>query len=198
MDDHETASMALIENLQREELTAVEEAQAYKDLMKLNDFTQASLAEKMGKSQSFVANKLRLLKLSQPVQEAIMNHEISERHGRSLLRLDEFKQQMILHQILAEQLTVKDTEALVNKTLNPEPESTEETVDATDDSLKEATTKAKKANDKAKKAIAHDTRIAVNTIKKSVQMVEQSGIAVKATEEEQDDVYRITIEIPKQ
>ncbi len=175
MDDHETASMALIENLQREELTAVEEAQAYKDLMKLNDFTQASLAEKMGKSQSFVANKLRLLKLSQPVQEAIMNHEISERHGRSLLRLDEFKQQMILHQILAEQLTVKDTEALVNKTLNPEPESTEETVDATDDSLKEATTKAKKANDKAKKAIAHDTRIAVNTIKKSVQMVEQSG-----------------------
>ena len=198
MDDHETASMALIENLQREELTAVEEAQAYKDLMKLNDFTQASLAEKMGKSQSFVANKLRLLKLSQPVQEAIMNHEISERHGRSLLRLDEFKQQMILHQILAEQLTVRDTEALVNKTLNPEPESTEETVDATDDSLKEATTKAKKANDKAKKAIAHDTRIAVNTIKKSVQMVEQSGIAVKATEEEQDDVYRITIEIPKQ
>ena len=198
MDDHETASMALIENLQREELTAVEEAQAYKDLMKLNDFTQASLAEKMGKSQSFVANKLRLLKLSQPVQEAIMNHEISERHGRSLLRLDEFKQQMILHQILAEQLTVKDTEALVNKTLNPEPESTEETVDATDDSLKEATTKAKKVNDKAKKAIAHDTRIAVNTIKKSVQMVEQSGIAVKATEEEQDDVYRITIEIPKQ
>lgn len=198
MDDHETASMALIENLQREELTAVEEAQAYKDLMKLNDFTQASLAEKMGKSQSFVANKLRLLKLSQPVQEAIMNHEISERHGRSILRLDEFKQQMILHQILAEQLTVKDTEALVNKTLNPEPESTEETVDATDDSLKEATTKAKKANDKAKKAIAHDTRIAVNTIKKSVQMVEQSGIAVKATEEEQDDVYRITIEIPKQ
>ncbi|MCS8581394.1 nucleoid occlusion protein [Latilactobacillus curvatus] len=198
MDDHETASMALIENLQREELTAVEEAQAYKDLMNLNDFTQASLAEKMGKSQSFVANKLRLLKLSQPVQEAIMNHEISERHGRSLLRLDEFKQQMILHQILAEQLTVKDTEALVNKTLNPEPESTEETVDATDDSLKEATTKAKKANDKAKKAIAHDTRIAVNTIKKSVQMVEQSGIAVKATEEEQDDVYRITIEIPKQ
>ncbi|WP_208422968.1 nucleoid occlusion protein [Latilactobacillus fragifolii] len=198
MDDHETASMALIENLQREELTAVEEAQAYKDLMKLNDFTQASLAEKMGKSQSFVANKLRLLKLSQPVQEAIMNHEISERHGRSLLRLDEFKQQMILHQILAEQLTVKDTEALVNQTLKPEIEPTEETADSTNDNLNEATTKAKKANDKAKKAIAHDTRIAVNTIKKSVQMVEQSGIAVKATEEEQDDVYRIMIEIPKQ
>jgi ParB family chromosome partitioning protein len=52
------------------------------------------------------------LKLSQPVQEAIMNHEISERHGRSLLKLDEFNQQMVLHQILAEQLTVKDTEAL--------------------------------------------------------------------------------------
>ncbi|KRM24282.1 nucleoid occlusion protein [Latilactobacillus graminis] len=191
MDDHETASMALIENLQREELTAVEEAQAYKNLMKLNDFTQANLAEKMGKSQSFVANKLRLLKLSQPVQEAIMNHEISERHGRSLLRLDEFKQQMLLHQILADQLTVKDTEALVDQTLNPKPAV------AADKNSKETISKVKKTKDKATRAIAPDTRIAVNTIKKSVQMVEQSGIAVKATEENQDDVYRITIEIPK-
>ncbi|WP_413476154.1 nucleoid occlusion protein [Latilactobacillus fuchuensis] len=196
MDDHETASMALIENLQREELTAVEEADAYKSLMTLNDFTQASLAEKMGKSQSFIANKLRLLKLSQPVQDAIMNHEISERHGRSLLKLDEFKQQMVLHQILADKLTVKDTEAVVDGIVNPVVETPAEEVVA-DEPVAETKKTTKKTATKKEKNVGHDTRIAVNTIKKSVQLVEKSGITVKTTEEDQDDVYRMIIEIPK-
>lgn len=199
MDDHETASMALIENLQREELTAVEEADAYKSLMKLNEFTQASLAEKMGKSQSFVANKLRLLKLSQPVQEAIMNHEISERHGRSLLKLDEFKQQMVLHQILADKLTVKETEALVESIVNPVVvnETTEEAPAEEVDKDLEKAPKPKRTTNKKEKTVVRDPRIAVNTIKKSLQLVEESGIIVKTTEEEQDDVYRMIIEIPK-
>ena len=202
MDDHETASMALIENLQREELTAVEEADAYQNLMKLNGFTQASLAEKMGKSQSFVANKLRLLKLSQPVQEAIMNHEISERHGRSLLKLDEFNQQMVLHQILAEQLTVKDTEALVASIINPEPAVEEEVADieeepATTEEATETPKKAGKRKAPKKEMTTADTKVAVNTIKKSIELIEQSGIPVSAVEDDQKDVYRITIEIPK-
>lgn len=199
MDDHETASMALIENLQREELTAVEEADAYKSLMKLNEFTQASLAEKMGKSQSFVANKLRLLKLSQPVQEAIMNHEISERHGRSLLKLDEFKQQMVLHQILADKLTVKETEALVESIVNPVVvnETIEETPTEEVDKDLEKAPKPERTTKKKEKTVVRDPRIAVNTIKKSLQLVEESGIIVKTTEEEQDDVYRMIIEIPK-
>ena len=202
MDDHETASMALIENLQREELTAVEEADAYQNLMKLNGFTQASLAEKMGKSQSFVANKLRLLKLSQPVQEAIMNHEISERHGRSLLKLDEFNQQMVLHQILAEQLTVKDTEALVASIINPEPAVEEEVADVEEEpaTTEESTETPKKAGKKKapkKEMTTADTKVAVNTIKKSIELIEQSGIPVSAVEDDQKDVYRITIEIPK-
>ncbi|MFL2063049.1 nucleoid occlusion protein [Latilactobacillus sakei] len=202
MDDHETASMALIENLQREELTAVEEADAYQNLMKLNGFTQASLAEKMGKSQSFVANKLRLLKLSQPVQEAIMNHEISERHGRSLLKLDEFNQQMVLHQILAEQLTVKDAEALVASIINPEPAVEEEVADVEEEpaTIEESTETPKKAGKKKapkKEMTTADTKVAVNTIKKSIELIEQSGIPVSAVEDDQKDVYRITIEIPK-
>ena len=199
MDDHETASMALIENLQREELTAVEEADAYKSLMKLNEFTQASLAENMGKSQSFVAKKLRLLKLSQPVQEAIMNHEISERHGRSLLKLDEFKQQMVLHQILADKLTVKETEALVESIVNPVVvnETTEEAPAEEVDKDLEKAPKPKRTTNKIEKTVVRDPRIAVNTIKKSLQLVEESGIIVKTTEEEQDDVYRMIIEIPK-
>ena len=76
MDDDESASMALVENLQREGLSAIEEGQAYVALMKLNHLTQGALAQQLGKSQAFVANKIRLLKLSAPVQEAIMNGQI--------------------------------------------------------------------------------------------------------------------------
>ena len=87
MSDQETASLALIENLQRSQLSSVEEAQAYRQLMDLNHLTQSQLAKGMGKSQSFVANKLRLLRLITPVQTAILDHRITERHGRALLDL---------------------------------------------------------------------------------------------------------------
>ena len=82
LSDKETASIALIENLQREELTAIEEAVAYQKLLKLHELTQEALAQRLGKGQSTVANKLRLLKLPEEVQEAIMKKEISERHAR--------------------------------------------------------------------------------------------------------------------
>ncbi len=117
MSDEESAAMALIENLQREGLSPIEEAEAYTDLMKLNAMTQQDLAKQLGKSQSFVANKLRLLKLSDSVQAAIMNGEISERHGRELLKVDDYHQQLLLHEILANHLTVKETAQLVDDTL---------------------------------------------------------------------------------
>lgn len=69
LDDQQTVSLALIENLQRENLNPIDEAQAYEQLMQLNDLTQTQLAQDIGKSQSYVANKLRLLKLAEPVQE---------------------------------------------------------------------------------------------------------------------------------
>lgn len=99
MSDDETASLALIENLQREELSPVEEAQAYQALMKLNQLTQSKLAKEVGKSQSFIANKLRLLKLSEPVQTAMLNREISERHGRALLAVTPLQQAKLLARI---------------------------------------------------------------------------------------------------
>jgi ParB family chromosome partitioning protein len=99
MDEKEAASMAsmaVIENLQREGLTAIEEAESYRKLMDLNQLTQLELARAIGKSQAFVANKLRLLKLSPLVQRAILQREISERHGRSIVSLPEKKQVEIL------------------------------------------------------------------------------------------------------
>ncbi|MDS8902229.1 ParB/RepB/Spo0J family partition protein, partial [Streptococcus pneumoniae] len=83
--DKETASIALIENLQREELTAIEEAHAYSNLLQIQEITQEALAQRLGKSQSAVANKLRLLKLPEAVQQALLTRSITERHARALL-----------------------------------------------------------------------------------------------------------------
>ena len=117
MSDQETASLALIENLQRSQLSPVEEAQAYRQLMDLNHLTQSQLAKGMGKSQSFVANKLRLLRLITPVQTAILDHRITERHGRALLDLDEKQQRDMLMRIVNERLTVRQTEDEVARLL---------------------------------------------------------------------------------
>ena len=173
-DDGETASMALIENLQRQDLTSIEEARAYQELMELNHLTQSALAKELGKSQSLVANKLRLLKLAQPVQTALLQRQISERHGRALLNLDVAQQPAVLKQVVSDQLTVKETEQLVAKQQTPP-----------------------KPKRKRARGLTGDTRIAVNTIKKSIKMVTDAGLPVKTHEEETTDGYRITIEIPK-
>ncbi|WP_225048396.1 nucleoid occlusion protein [Lacticaseibacillus kribbianus] len=198
MTDAESASMALVENLQREGLSPIEEAQAYVELMKLNDLTQQGLAAQMGKSQSFVANKLRLLKLSEPVQTAILNGELSERHGRELLRCDDYQQQLLLHDILANGLTVAETHAAVEALLNPEPLVTPEP-EVMPEPATEPDDKAEKPAPKKRKMIkSKDTRMAVNTLKKSVAMIKQSGVKAKVTEEETADGYRFIVELPKE
>ncbi len=86
LTDTESAAIALIENIQRENLSSIEEAKAYKKLLKMDGITQKNLAQNLGKSQSFIANKLRLLKLSDEVIEALQKQEITERHARSKVR----------------------------------------------------------------------------------------------------------------
>ncbi|MFC4183638.1 nucleoid occlusion protein [Saccharococcus thermophilus] len=176
LNDKETASVALIENLQREELTPIEEAMAYAKLLELHDLTQEALAQRLGKGQSTIANKLRLLKLPQEVQEALLHRTITERHARALIVLkDKEKQLKLLQEIIDKQLNVKQTEDRVLKMLES-------------------------ANRKPKpkrKAFSRDMRIAVNTIRQSLTMVANSGVAVDSEEEEFDDYYQITIRIPK-
>lgn len=113
MDDDQAASLALIENLQRENLNPIDEAKAYVNLMKLNDLTQTDLAKNMGKSQSYVANKLRLLKLTPKVQSYLVDGEISARHGRALVGLSEKDQGRVVDEILDKNLNVKETEEIV-------------------------------------------------------------------------------------
>ncbi|MBO2537533.1 MULTISPECIES: nucleoid occlusion protein [Rummeliibacillus] len=178
MNDKETASVALIENLQREELTSIEEAQAYQKLLELHDLTQEALAQRLGKGQSTIANKLRLLKLPKAIQQAILKREISERHARALVPIkDEELQLKLLHEIVAQDYNVRQLEQRINEILNPE----------------EKTKKAKPH----RKAISRDIRIALNTIRQSLTMVNKTGIHVETEEEEHEEFYQITVKIPK-
>lgn len=175
MNDDQAASMALIENLQREELTAIEEAEAYSKLMDLNHLSQSKLAENMGKSQAFIANKLRLLKLEHEVQTAIMSQQISERHGRAMVNLEPTIQKKLLKRILKEKLTVKETELLIAEDKGkPEPKENEKKV-------------TKKANP--------DKRLVLNTLKQAVKVIEDNGVTIKSKQEKTDSGYRVIIDV---
>lgn len=108
IDDKETAKIALLENLQRSDLTPIEEAKTYQTILKLDNITQEELAANLGKSQSTVANKLRLLNLAEEVQTALLNKQISERHARSLLNVPNVEdQKKLLNQVIMNRLTVR-------------------------------------------------------------------------------------------
>ena len=112
--EQQTAEMALIENLERQDLTAIEAAKSYEEIIKLGGHTQSELAEKLGISQSALANKMRLLTLPNEVQEAVIKKQISERHARCLLTLEDHQKQLdILKRIIDEKLTVKETEEII-------------------------------------------------------------------------------------
>lgn len=178
MTDTETASVALIENLQREELTVIEEAFAYKKLIELHELTQEALAQRLGKSQSTIANKIRLLKLPEEVQQALMQKIITERHARSLIKLKDSEIQLrILAEVIEQELNVKQTEERVAKENSPK--------------VKE------KRQRNILKGVNKDIRIAMNTIRQSLSMVSDTGIDVESAELDHDDYYQITIKIQK-
>lgn len=172
LSDQQTASLALIENLQREDLNPIDEATAYENLMELNSLTQAQLAKDIGKSQSYVANKLRLLKLDPQIQEALASGAITARHGRALLALSSDQQKQALEQILSDKLNVKQTEELVAKLLEGP---------------------AKPKEKRKVFRMSQDMRVQINTIKEAVKLAKQSGIKVKVAEQKGENEYSITI-----
>lgn len=175
INDSQAASIALIENLQREGLTSIEEAVAYQKLIDLHQLTQESLAQRLGKSQSTIANKIRLLQLPEQVKVALMERKITERHARALLSLDSEELQLkILNDIIAKDLNVKQTEARV--------------------AFYKESAKTKKAK---RISFTKDVRLAVNTIRQSIEMVTGSGLNIKTDEKDHEDHYEIVIKIPK-
>ena len=114
LNDNESAEVAVIENIQRKEMTSLEEAKSFKKILDKGYLTQDELAKRMGKSQSSIANKLRLLNLDELVQDAILNGKISERHARSILKLDNKEdQRKVLSEIIEKRLTVRQTDDLI-------------------------------------------------------------------------------------
>lgn len=173
-DDVKLAQVAIIENIQREDLTPIEEATAYQKLIEAYGYTQNEIANQVGKKQSTIANKLRLLNLPKKVQDAVKNKEITERHARALLSLPDASSQIkTLNKVVKQGLTVKQTEDLINK---------------------DKKEKIKKA---PKRGISQHIKLAINTVKQAVEMVHKTGIDLTLDENDQDDYYIMTIKIKK-
>ncbi|MBE3556516.1 MAG: nucleoid occlusion protein [Firmicutes bacterium] len=180
LSDAEAASLALIENLQREGLSPIEEAQAYRHLMELQGLTQEALAQRLGKSQSTVANKLRLLHLPPVVQEAINARLLTERHARALLALPDGKQQVeLMDKVLAHNWTVKETEQYVQK-------------------MVQANASAAPRKRGPRRVVAKDMRLALNTIHQAVTLIRKSGVDVEWEETEENGSFEIRLRLTRQ
>lgn len=177
-NDSQAASISLIENLQREGLTSIEEAIAYQKLIEIHQLTQESLAQRLGKSQSTIANKIRLLHLCEPVKQALLDRKITERHARAMLSLPTEELQIkVLQDIESKELNVKQTETRIAYIL---------------ESMQQAKEKKPK-----RFSFSKDVRLAVNTIRQSVDMVVGSGMHIVTDEQDYEDRYEIVIRIPK-
>ncbi|MCK8824536.1 nucleoid occlusion protein [Fuchsiella alkaliacetigena] len=178
--EKETAEIALIENLQRKDLGFLEEAAGYQKLLSNFDVTQKDLAEQIGKSQSTIANKLRLLKLPEEVQQLAKHPNVSERHARALLKLpNEELQTKVIKEAIEEEYTVRETEDLIEEIMNE--------LNNKDDSEDEI---------KIIKCF-NDVRLSLNTIRKTIDDIKDSGLEIEAEEIEQEDYIEVNIRLPK-
>lgn len=183
VDDREAAELALIENLQREDLHVLEVAEGYQRLLSEFNLTQEELAQRLGISQASVANKLRLLKLPEEIRAIISREMLSERHGRALLRLRTTEQQFeVLGRIVKEGLSVKQTEELVEALLSsPEP----------------GPRRKQDQGAGKQKLVIKDLRIFSNSVHRLARTLQASGLVVQVDEEEDDEVYQVVIRVQK-
>lgn len=179
--DKESAVFALIENIQRRELTMFEQARGIARLIRKYGITQEQAAISLGKKQSTIANKLRLLRLTFEEQEWITSASLSERHARALLRIDDEKlRRETLSKIISENLNINQTEALVTDVLMNKQ-----------DKVIEQKPKAER------KVVVKDLRIFLNTINKALDIMRLSGINATSSKNETDEYIEYTVKIPK-
>lgn len=180
----EDASLiALVENLQRRDLDFIEEALGISQLIRMFGMSQEEAARRIGKSQSAVANKLRLLKLPSDVLESLRQNGLTERHGRALLRLpNPVAQRAALEYIVDNGLTVAATDAYIDALLSA-PEEAEQ--------------KDEEKPEKRRTFVLKDVRVFLNTLSRSIDQMKQGGIDAGIQREETDDSLILTISIPK-
>mgnify|MGYP003418802941 CR=1 FL=1 len=175
-NDAETASVALIENLQREDLHFLEEAEGYEQLMEQFHLTQEAMASRVGKKQSTIANKLRLLKLSANIRAELRSAALTERHARALLKLkDEAQQLEVLAVVVKNGYNVRQTEQYIEKLLEE-----------------------KQPEKKKRFVIVNDVRIYLNSIKQVVDTIKTAGIPCEMEQEFDGDEVVIQLRIKNQ
>lgn len=177
-DPLRSAELAIIENIQREDLNMFEQAGAIHSLIDIYGLTQEQIARILSASQSYVANKLRLLRLSKQEREVVLKNKLSERHARALLRVnDSMDRAKLLTQVALRGITVAQTEDMVEKYL----------------SSSEA-----KPDKSRRKFIVKDIRIFFNTVEHAVQLLNTAGIKADFSRDDEDDFYICRMRIPKQ
>ncbi len=180
--DQEVAQATLIENIQREDLNVIEEAAAYDQLLTDFNLTQEELARRIGKSQSTIANKRRLLKLADEVKEMIGSGLLNERQARAMLKVQSFEEQILVaERIVEDDLNVKQTEELVERVLAGEK-------------LEEAGVAVSRP---VRKVYIRDVRIFLNTVRDAVGIMKKSGFDTQVVEKDDEDYYEFVVRIAK-
>lgn len=175
--DNQSAVFALIENIQRSDLNMFEEALAIKKLILECRMTQDQIARQLGKKQSTIANKLRLLKLNEDEQKFIIENKLTERHARLMLKVDEDERIKVLEKIVEESLNVTDSEKYIENMHNKTFEK-----------------KSKKQNHKI---VIKDVRIFINTLTKAFDTMKLSGVNAISNKIESDEYIEYSVKIPK-
>ena len=180
LGEEDSALMAIVENLQREDLHFFEEAESYAALLEKLHLTQEELALRIGKSQSFIANKLRMLRFSPRVREAVIENGLTERHARALLRLNsDEERERVIEKVALGSLSVKDTEKLVESMLNA----------AFDGKQEGARPRPKIIR------IFKDYKLFVNTVNTACEQLRESGLNVDVEQTEHDGGVDIVIKV---
>ncbi|MBQ2676972.1 MAG: ParB/RepB/Spo0J family partition protein [Clostridia bacterium] len=174
-DDCQSHIAALIENLQRQELSYFEQADGIYALINKWGLTQHQAAQRLGFAQSTVANKLRLLKLTPAQRESLQNMQLTERHARSLLRIEDVKlRDVALNEVIVKGYTVEDTERMVDRLLSPPEKNVK------------------------KPLIVRDIRLFINSINRAIDVMKMSGVRATSKRSETEQYIQYTVTIPKQ
>ncbi len=182
VSDSDSAALAFIENIQRQNLSFLEEAEGYRSMMEDYGLTQEELAVKLSKSQSSIANKLRVLKLEEPVKRMLLEYHFTERHARALLKLpDEESRLLMLQRMVREEMNVKRTEEAIQEML---------------EEMRRLS--VQRAEQREKRYVrSSDFRLFTNTIKQSVEVIRRSGMDVLYEDRQEEDCCEIVIRIRK-
>ena len=188
-DEEESAVLALIENIQRQDLSYIEEALGYQRLAREYHMTQEEIAQMMGKTQSAVANKLRILRLCDEVKQILAEYGLPERHARALLRLTDEKQQVQAAMQMAEKgMNVREAESYIEQLLQQEPQK---------EQAAQRCLESQRKRQRIRRYV-RDIRLFTNTVSKAASYLKEAGVPVYVAENIADQYYEMVIRVPYQ